>query len=1089
MPTNHLRPIPSYQALLKKWKARKRGALRWGGLWGSSKACLTATLAADLDCPLLVIVPDSHAAEMAHDDLQAFGCGSAPLPARESNMGAEPEVLRERHHAMDLASRKGFVGTIVTPLAALIQPVPEADDEDSVLSLEQGMTLDPDQLMAKLIQLGFERVPAIMESGEFARRGDILDLFAPGLGEPLRLEFFDDELESIRVFDLGTQRTRHLLNKAKVPLSHDLKPVADSTDLLPLDRFPKNMKVVVWEPAAVAEMVDKLRFLGPEAVTALQRHQKLLDKRCSLELATLPGKDGTLSTLSVEEYCRGVVDGAALLAQRAGDGENAVVFCATHAEADRLQQILADGKHDANDLEMPEGGLERGFRIPEARLTVIHHREFVPGHGSHRPKARHRRKHDTESIDSVMSLRPGDPVVHAVHGLAEFRGLESAEQDGGQDCLLLEFANGAALRVPVSRVDLVERYIGAGGGMPNLDRLGSGAFEKRRLKVAEAVEDLAADMLDIQAMRAAQPGIAFAQPAETQRDFEASFPWEDTPDQAQGTQEIHADLSLPRAMDRLLCGDVGYGKTELAARAAFRVMDSGYQAALLVPTTVLAEQHARSLNQRFADWPLRVENLSRLTRPAQKREILEGLADGTVDLVIGTHRILSKDVHFKRLGLVIIDEEQRFGVRHKELLKKKRAQVDVLTLSATPVPRTLHMAMAGLRDITTLSTAPAGRQEVHTEIRYGDERQMIAEALQRELARGGQAFFVHNRVKSLPKIAKMIEDLVPGAKVVWAHGQMEPREMEKAMLAFVRGKADILCATTIIESGLDIPNANTILIDDAHRYGLADLHQLRGRVGRAAQRGYCYLMIPRGQPLPLDARRRLKAVEELRYLGAGFQIAMRDLEIRGAGNLLGSEQSGHINAVGYETYRRLLSQAVTRMKREQQVIEQQRAQAEAGTPTEPVSDIAVGVAAAVAPDYIPDEETRMAVLREFDRIRSPEEIESVLDGVRDRFGPAPPSVAQLAKLFFLKYELGGLGLSSVQRVDGHLLLKPRDMKTFTRATQSLQIDLRIITPRRAHWVLPKEIVKPDSVLDYLYQSAVACRKPRAKRKSPSRRSR
>jgi transcription-repair coupling factor (superfamily II helicase) len=1086
MPIDHLQSIPSYKALRKKWNGRKKGLLRWGGLWGSSKACLTAALAADSDSPLLVVVSDPHAAEMAHDDLQAFGCGSAPLPARESNLGAEPEVLRERHHAMDLATREGFVGTLIAPLAALIQPVPAADDKDSVISLEQGMQLDPDALMAQLIQLGFERVPAIMEAGEFARRGDILDLFAPGLGEPLRLEFFDDELESIRVFDLGSQRTRHLLHKVKVPLSHDLKAVASNEDLLPLERFPADMRVVIWEPAAVNENADKLRFFGPEAVIALTRHQKLMAKRNVLEMASLPGKDGTLSTLSVEEYCRGVVDGAALLCQRSDDGENATVFCATHAEADRLQQILADGNRSADSLDLREGGLERGFRIPEARLTVIHHREFVPGHGAHRPKARHRRKHETESIDSVMSLRPGDPVVHAVHGLAEFRGLESAEQDGGQDCLLLEFAKGAALRVPVSRVDLVERYIGAGGGLPTLDKLGSGSFERRRRKVAEAVEDLAADMLEIQAMRAAIPGRAFDEPAESQRDFEASFPWEDTPDQAQGTQEIHADMSLPRAMDRLLCGDVGYGKTELAARAAFRVMDAGFQVALLVPTTVLAEQHTRSLQQRFADWPLRVEQLSRLTRPAQRREILAGLAEGQVDLVIGTHRILSKDVDFKRLGLVIIDEEQRFGVRHKEMLKKKRAQVDVLTLSATPVPRTLHMAMAGLRDITTLSTAPAGRQEVHTEIRYGDENQMIAEALQRELARGGQAFFVHNRIKSLPRIADKLADMVPGAKVVHAHGQMEPREMEKAMLSFVQGKADILCSTTIIESGLDIPNANTIFIDDAHRYGLADLHQLRGRVGRASQRGYCYLMIPRGQPLPLDARRRLKAVEELRYLGAGFQIAMRDLEIRGAGNLLGSEQSGHINAVGYETYRRLLSQAVTRMKREQQTAQLQQVQNN-GAPVDPVSDIALGVEAAVSPMYIPDEEARMAVLREFDRIRSPQQIESVLDGIRDRFGPAPTSVAKLARLFFLKYELGALGLSSVQRVDGHLLLKPRDMKVFERAVKPLDIDLRVITPRRAHWVLPKGIDKPDLVLDYLYQSVIACRKPSAKRKSRARR--
>jgi transcription-repair coupling factor (superfamily II helicase) len=481
--------------------------------------------------------------------------------------------------------------------------------------------------------------------------------------------------------------------------------------------------------------------------------------------------------------------------------------------------------------------------------------------------------------------------------------------------LALEFADGALLQVPASRVDLVERYVGAGGAPPELDKLGGGAFLRRRRKVEEAVEDLAADMLEVQARREALPGFAFPEPGPEQRAFEESFPWEDTPDQAQGTAEIHADLGLPRATDRLICGDVGFGKTELAARAAFRAIHAGKQVAFLVPTTLLAEQHARSLAERFADWPLRIARLSRLAQPAERRETLAGLAAGTVDLVVGTHRLLSDDVRFADLGLVIIDEEQRFGVQDKELLKRKRAQVDVLTLTATPIPRTLHQALAGIRDITALATAPAGRQEVHTEIRYRDEDALIKEALERELARGGQVFFVHNRVRSLAAAAEKLQRLAPRARIVLGHGQMDAEELEDAMIAFVRGEADVLCSTTIVESGIDIPNANTILIDDAQRFGLADLHQLRGRVGRATRRGWCYLLIPRHQPLPLDARRRLKAVEEMRYLGAGFQLALRDLEIRGAGNLLGAEQSGHIHAVGYETYRRLLAQAVARLKR------------------------------------------------------------------------------------------------------------------------------------------------------------------------------
>lgn len=1077
---DRLRATPSFVDLRKSWDQAGQAALHWGGLWGSAKACLTAALAAESEAPLLVLVPDGPSAELALDDLASFGCGAAMLPARESRLGAEPEVLRERFHAMDLVTRPGFTGTLVAPLHALIQPVPAAEDAQAEILLEQGMELDPEALMAQLVGAEFERVPAIRESGEFARRGDILDLFAPAMGEPLRLEFFDDELESIRVFDLSTQRTRHVLRQVRVPLAHDLAPVGGADDTLPLERFPEALRVVIWEPSSLDESKERLRFLGPEAIAALNRLDEHLRVHPCLQLAALPGRDGSLTTMSVEEYCQGVVDGAGLLAQRAADGEHAEVLCATDAEADRLRQILGDAGHPDDRMTLRKGGLDRGFRIPEARVTVLHHREFVPGHGAHRPRARHRRDHASEAVESVTTLRPGDLVVHAVHGLAEFRGIESAQKEGGQDLLLLEFDGAALLRVPVSRVDLVERYIGAGGDAPQLDKMGSGAFERRRRKVADAVEDLAAEMLDVQAKRAAMPGRAMPEPAEAQRAFEAAFPWEDTPDQAQGTREIHADLSLPRAMDRLLCGDVGYGKTELAARAAFRAVEAGAQVAMLVPTTVLCEQHARSLRQRFADWPVRIEQLSRLTRPADRRAILEGLADGSVDFVVGTHRLLSRDVQFAELGLVLIDEEQRFGVRHKEELKKKRALVDVLSLSATPVPRTLHMAMAGLRDITTLSTAPAGRQEVHTELRYADERDFVAEQLQRELARGGQAFFVHNRIKSLERVKAKLQDLVPQARIVTGHGQMEPRELEKAMLSFVRGDADILVSTTIIEAGLDIPNANTIFIDDAQRYGLADLHQLRGRVGRADRRGYCTLLIPRGQPLPQDARRRLKAVEELRYLGAGFQIAMRDLEIRGAGNLLGAEQSGHIHAVGYETYRRLLHHAVTRLKREGEVA------AARDEGVEPVADISLGVAAALSADYVPDEEARLAVLRDFDRVRDPEQLEAAVDGVRDRFGPPDEGVRRLAQLFYLKYRLGALGLAGVQRVDNYLLLRLRDVKTLEKALRKTDVDLRVITPRRAHWMLPDPQAGPTEVLDHLYETAVACRLPRQRGQSAAR---
>jgi transcription-repair coupling factor (superfamily II helicase) len=1071
-PAGALRATPAWRALAARWGAQP-GRLRWGGLWGSAKALATAALARESDAPLLVIAADSAAAELAHDDLLAFGCGATLLPARESSLGAEADVLRGRHHALALLRREGFGGTLVAPLAALIQPAPSEAD-GATLELRAGMRLDPEALARTLLDAGFERVPAISEPGEFSRRGDILDFHAPALGEPLRLEFFGEELESIRVFDLATQRTRHVMKHVDVPLRSELPEAASAEEALPLERMPAALRVVVWEPAAVADARQRLGFLGATAVAALARCDALLARRAVIEWATLPGEDGTLPTLSVEEFCLGVAAGAARLAERAAAGERVLLHCATAAEADRLRQLLREAGRAEDLLQLVEAGLERGFRVPEARLTILHHRELVPGHGAQRPRARRRREHAAESLQSALALKPGDLVVHATQGLARFRGLEASAREDGQDVLVLEFADGALLQVPASRVDLVERYVGAGGAPPELDKLGSGAFLKRRRKVEEAVEDLAADMLDTQAQREALPGFSFPYFESEQRGFEDAFPWDDTPDQAQGTAEIHADLALPRAMDRLICGDVGFGKTELAARAIFRAVQAGKQAAFLVPTTLLAEQHARSLGERFADWAIRVERLSRLVRPKEQRKTIGETAAGAVDVLVGTHRLLSKDVRFHDLGLVVIDEEQRFGVQHKEELKRKRAQVDVLTLTATPIPRTLHQALAGIRDITSLTTAPAGRQEVHTEIRYRDEDALIKEALERELARGGQVFFVHNRVRTLEAAAARLQRLAPRARIVTGHGQMEPEQLEDAMIAFVRGEADVLCSTTIVESGLDIPNANTILIDDAHRFGLADLHQLRGRVGRATRRGWCYLLIPRGQPLPLDARRRLKAVEEMRYLGAGFQLALRDLEIRGAGNLLGAEQSGHIHAVGYETYRRLLGQAVARLRRRGEV-------ARTGAP--PVCDVSLGVSAALPQAYVPDEETRLAVLREFDRMREPEELDAALEALRDRFGPPPPELTSLGRLFLLKHRLGAMGLDAIQRVDDHLHCTMRDAKAFERALRGLGADLRVLSVRRALWMLPDPAAGPAEVLEQVYRAATGCAPPPPPRKS------
>ncbi len=1074
MPVDLLLRTASFQDFASRWGKHSCGTLEWGGLWGSAKTLFAAACCKQWEAPLLVVTSDSESAHLATEDLKAFGMQALELPGAGPT-GQEKNILRDRFRAVSIASRETFNGALVAPLHALLQTAPGRSEEGKMLELRAGDKLEPEALMRALVRAGFERVPAVSAASEFACRGDIVDFLAPAWGDPIRLEFFDDELESLRFFDLETQRTQSVLKEINVPLDQELKTFAGQKDLLPLDALNSEFRVVILAPNNVKKTrLGLVGKFGESAKLALQRWEKGLAERIVLSLATLPGRDGTTETLSVEEYRQGFETGLALLAGHRATDESVFLFHSTEAEEKHSIEFLKR-TGDCSHVSMKRGGIATGFRIPEARGVFLHRREFNPGHKVAPPRSQHTGLEGAK-IEGPAALRTGDLVIHAIHGLAKFQGIgANPEKEDSQDILLLEFANNATLKSPASRVDLIERYIGAGGSTHKLDRLGSGAFARRKKKVAEAVEDIAAEMLDVQAQREMGSGKAMPTSDPSQHEFEESFQWDDTPDQASAMQEIHRDLSAPRAMDRLLCGDVGYGKTELAARAIFRAVLSGYQAAVLVPTTILAEQHARSLAERFSNWGLELQHLSRLVPPKKRKEVIKALEQGKVDVVIGTHRILSRDVNFKNLGLVVIDEEQRFGVSHKETLKKKRAHVDVLTLTATPIPRTLHMALAGIRDISSLETAPSGRLEIHTEIRHREDDPLLRKALERELNRGGQVFFVHNRVRTLKKTMARIQKLAPHAKIVCGHGQMDPGELEPAMLAFVRGEADILCSTTIIESGLDISNANTIFIDDAHRYGVADLHQLRGRVGRGDRPAWCYLLTPRGKPLSNDAKRRLKAVEELRYLGAGYQIAMRDLEIRGAGNLLGAEQSGHINAVGYETYRRLLKKAVAKLRKETQ-------QSEDGS--SPVCDLALGVSAALPASYIADEETRLALLRNFDSTRSSQELATTLAGICEQFGPPPKEAESLGAIFFLKHFLGRNGFSAIQPGDKErLLCSLRDHAKVLEFSKNGKFEFRKTGIRRGVWVLPKGLRKGAETLKYLLDVAASCQSSRTPRKS------
>ena len=660
-----------------------------------------------------------------------------------------------------------------------------------------------------------------------------------------------------------------------------------------------------------------------------------------------------------------------------------MIACHNAAEADRLGEVFADTElARSGRLELTVGRIRAGFHMADARVLVIGDHELFSRPDVRRPVTR--RRYESRAIDSFLDLNEGDLVVHVNHGIARYRGLHLMEKGAGHDeeTLVLEFAEGTKLYVPVVKIDLVQKYVGGGKADPHLSKIGSSTWEKRKARVAEAVIDLAAELIDIQAARASQPGIAYpAEDSHWMAEFEAAFPYEETPDQLVAIEALKSDMALQRPMDRLICGDVGYGKTEVAMRAAFKAVDSGKQVAVLVPTTILAEQHHRSFSARMAEFPFCIEVINRFRAKSEIKDVLKRTESGSVDILIGTHRLVQKDVTFKDLGLVIIDEEQRFGVEDKEWLKSLRSTVDVLTLSATPIPRTLHMSLLGIRDISNLETPPPDRKAIETRILRFDP-DTIKRAIDRELNRDGQVYFVHNRVYDIRSVADRIQAIVPEARITIAHGQMGGEALEKAMLAFIRRDYDVLVATTIIESGLDIPNVNTIFINEADHYGLADLHQLRGRVGRYKHRAYAYLLLESDRPVTPNAVKRLKAIEEFTELGAGFKIALRDLEIRGAGNILGPEQSGHIESVGYEMYCSLLEAAVRGLTNK---------------PEKTAFDCSVELSwrAYLPRSYVSGPRLKIELYRRLGKVRSHEELADFRRELVDRFGPLPVEAENL----------------------------------------------------------------------------------------------
>jgi transcription-repair coupling factor (superfamily II helicase) len=1046
-----------------------RRARRIGGLWGSSPALVLTALreGGGSRPPDLCVVPEPEEAEDLAQDLRLLLEGedrAAVFPALESwepdPEKVDPALLGNRLRVVESLERASGPWFVVAAAGALVQPLPAPDRLARGRTVVQvGRRLDIGALAALLEERGFVRVPMVERPGDWSLRGGILDVFPLTREAPWRIELWDEDVESIRRFEPATQRSLGHESRAQVTLLPREDLVRPSEPATLVDHLPAGSRVWWVEPERIRSWVERLaeRLERPDLALRLAGIEDELDPDRRRDLTSSPLPEGPetarLAARSIQLTVREAGGLAPFLATVLETARLAVVFCNNPAERHRVESLLegAEGL-DTGCVQVRTGRLSHSFLVEETGVAFLSHDAMLGRQPRRRlPAARPA----SRPITDLADLREGDFVVHLTHGIGLFRGLERIVKQGEVgEFLKLEFRDGVEVYVPSHKANLVQRYIGTKDLAPRLSRVGGKEWANRKEKVGQAVLDVAADLLDVQAARSKKRGIAYPEDDVEQHEFESAFLYEDTPDQIEVTRAVKDDMTSSRPMDRLICGDVGYGKTEIAMRAAFKAVCAGRQVAVLVPTTVLAQQHHQSFSERMAEWPVNVDVLSRFRTKAEQKRILERTGAGGVDILIGTHRLVQKDVVFRNLGLVIIDEEQRFGVDAKERLKRLRRMVDVLTLTATPIPRTLHMAMLGIRDISSLATPPTGRQSVRTEVRMFD-RSLVRNSILREIHRNGQVFFVHNRVQTIDRIADEIREIVPEARLAVVHGQMKERLLEDRMMLFLKGAVDVLVTTTIIESGLDIPKANTILIDRADMYGLADLHQLRGRVGRYKNRAHCYLLLRPGRPPTREAEKRLRALEEFSELGAGFRIAMRDLEIRGAGNILGVQQSGHIAAVGYDLYCRLLEEAVESLK---------------GGDKEPRTEafVELPVEAHLPDTYVPDEDQRISLYRRLARAAETEELDRLRGEMRDRFGPEPEAAAALVRLAAVRIAAEAAAIRSLTAVGGRILLRTDDLRRTLEALAGVHDRVRVIEKGLLH-LLPS----PGADLLAFLESALA----------------
>ena len=1023
--------------------------------------------------------------------MQALGRPAAEASGKTAETAAVSGKTAEASGKASAATSGRGMSIVVAPVSSALRQTESPERfRSAVTEIRIGEQIDPAELRRRLAEAGYTAQPVTESPGEFTARGGILDIFPPALADPVRIEFFDDEVDSIRVFDSDTQRSLGNLmsvgigpaaefipnNEEKekalaairreydrrirqVRSEHNDPAVSDGridalenhkgrvtdlfeqagnvqifADYLQYFDVPKaclwdhmqggNGIVAVADPARVAESVPE--FLDKELLYDLYAGSYGTipgigtEKNFSRDLRlytpfpeSIKGADRIDNIINIRSRQVAPFNGqidlfAAEIGRLIKAGYSVTIAAGSAERNDRIREYLEIAEVSGN-IGYRDGNLSSGFIMDDERLCYISGSDIF-SENSRAPRKSKKRKKSADSIQ-FSDLHKGDYVVHEAHGIGRFEGIRPVTADGQtRDYIVIRYAGSDVLYIPTEQLDVIQKYIGNSGNAPVLSKLSGGSWKRTRERAKKAIMEIAEDLVKLYAERQAMGGYAFGEDTLWQREFEADFPYTETDDQLRATEEIKEDMEKALPMDRLLCGDVGYGKTEVAARAVFKCLSEGKQAAILAPTTLLVNQHYHNLRERFANFPFRISELSRFRTEGQQRQICRELRDGSIDLIIGTHRLLSNDIEFRDLGLLVIDEEQRFGVRHKEKLKQLRKNIDVLTLSATPIPRTLNMSLTGIKDISIIEEPPGDRFPVHTYVTPYEE-DIIRNAIERELARGGQVFVVNNRITGINQIADTVERLVPEARVSIGHGRMSEETLENTMMEFIDGRTNVLIATTIIENGIDIPNANTMIILNADRFGLAQLYQLRGRVGRSNRLAYAYLMYQPGKVLTELARKRLTAIREFTEFGAGFKLAMRDLELRGAGNILGEAQSGHIESIGYELYCKEIDRAVRQL------------QGEEVTSSRSDISIDVPVVASIPASYISDESLRLQAYKKIAGITSREDADDVADELLDRYGDVPDEAMNLIRVAEMRSHAEKTGIINIVRQGKRVTLK------------------------------------------------------------------